>query len=88
MNRADSRGQPERVQNSRILRNRFYIGYFTWDGVEYEGNHDRLIDPKVFQTVQAPDSCHHDRPGCTDVAPSSPRSKSSCPVDALPGWSS
>ena len=37
----------------RMLRNRFYIGYFTWDGVEYEGNHERLIDPKVFQTVQA-----------------------------------
>ena len=37
----------------RMLRNRYYIGYFTWDGVEYEGNHPSLIEPPIFDAVQA-----------------------------------
>lgn len=34
------------------LKNRFYAGYFTWDGVEYKGKHELIIPPKVFERVQ------------------------------------
>jgi DNA invertase Pin-like site-specific DNA recombinase len=36
----------------RMLRNRFYIGYFTWGGVEYESNQTPIIDRPVFDAVQ------------------------------------
>jgi len=35
-----------------VLRDRYYIGFVTWRGVEYEGKHPRLIDPVTFQQVQ------------------------------------
>ena len=35
-----------------ILRNRYYLGYVTWRGVEYDGNHEALIDPETFERVQ------------------------------------
>ena len=36
----------------KMLKNRFYIGFFRWQGVEYKGHHDRLIDFSLFQRVQ------------------------------------
>ena len=35
-----------------ILKNRFYIGFFCWQGVEYKGIHEPIIDPALFQRVQ------------------------------------
>ena len=42
--------RPNKLQ--AILRNRYYIGYVTWRGMEYEGRHPKLVDPVVFQRVQ------------------------------------
>jgi len=36
-----------------ILRNRYYIGYVTWRGVEHEGAHPAIIDQATFDRVQA-----------------------------------
>jgi hypothetical protein len=36
----------------RLLRNRFYIVYFTWGGVEYESNQTPIIERPLFDTVQ------------------------------------
>ncbi len=36
----------------RLLRNRFYIGYVKWRGVEHEGKHQPLIDVETFEQVQ------------------------------------
>jgi hypothetical protein len=35
-----------------ILKNPFYIGRFTWQGIEYKGTHERLVSPGSFQRVQ------------------------------------
>jgi len=35
-----------------ILKNRFYLGYFIWQGIEYKGNHQPLIPAHVFDQVQ------------------------------------
>jgi site-specific DNA recombinase len=37
---------------AKILTNRYYLGYVTFLGVEYEGRHDPLIAPSLFQRVQ------------------------------------
>jgi site-specific DNA recombinase len=36
-----------------LLRNRFYLGLFTWGGAEYPGNHEALVSIETFSTVQA-----------------------------------
>jgi site-specific DNA recombinase len=36
----------------KMLKNRFYLGFFRWQGVEYKGHHDPLIDFPLFQRVQ------------------------------------
>jgi len=36
-----------------LLRNRYYLGFFTWDGVEYQGNHQALVDQATSDAVQA-----------------------------------
>ena len=36
----------------RRLKNRFYIGFLSWVGVEYEGKHETFLDPKIFDAVQ------------------------------------
>jgi site-specific DNA recombinase len=41
---------PKRLQ--RVLRNRYYLGYVTWRGVEYEGKHPTFIRSETFQLVQ------------------------------------
>jgi site-specific DNA recombinase len=35
-----------------ILKNRFYLGYFIWQGVEYKGTHEPLISSQLFDQVQ------------------------------------
>ncbi len=35
-----------------MFRNRYYIGIVTWDGIDYEGRHEPLIDLDTFETVQ------------------------------------
>jgi len=35
-----------------ILRNRYYLGYVTWRGIEYEGKHPPLVDASTFEQVQ------------------------------------
>jgi DNA invertase Pin-like site-specific DNA recombinase len=35
-----------------ILKNRFYLGYFVWQGVEYKGTHEPLISGHLFDRVQ------------------------------------
>ncbi len=35
-----------------LLRNRYYLGFVTWRGVEYEGKHPALVDAATFETVQ------------------------------------
>jgi len=42
--------RPNKLQE--ILRNRYYLGYVTWRGVEYDGNHEALIDRETFERVQ------------------------------------
>jgi site-specific DNA recombinase len=36
-----------------ILSSRFYLGRFTWGGVEYQGSHEPLVSIETFATVQA-----------------------------------
>jgi DNA invertase Pin-like site-specific DNA recombinase len=43
------------LQRSRVnamLSNRYYIGVVTFRGVEYQGNHPRLVSDELFQKVQ------------------------------------
>ncbi|MGL5862522.1 MAG: recombinase family protein, partial [Phycicoccus sp.] len=35
-----------------MLRDRYYLGYVTYDGVEYPGRHEPLIDQDLFDRVQ------------------------------------
>ena len=35
-----------------MLKNRFYTGYFLWQGIEYKGTHEPLIDAVSFDRVQ------------------------------------
>jgi len=41
-----------RAHLETVLKNRFYLGYFTWQTVEYKGTHEPLIDAGTFQRVQ------------------------------------
>ena len=36
----------------KILKNRFYLGYFVWQGIEYKGTHEPLITVDLFEQVQ------------------------------------
>jgi DNA invertase Pin-like site-specific DNA recombinase len=36
-----------------MLKNRFYLGYFVWQGVEYKGAHPPLVSAELFDTVRA-----------------------------------
>src|SRR5581483_4557626 len=35
-----------------ILKNRFYLGFFCWQGLEYKGVHQPIINAALFQCVQ------------------------------------
>jgi site-specific DNA recombinase len=53
----ETRSLPERpvsIQHvHRILRNRYYIGIITYSGIDYQGEHDPLVDETTFEMVQA-----------------------------------
>jgi site-specific DNA recombinase len=40
-------------QVHRILVNRYYLGFVEFEGVEYPGNHPKLVDEATFDKVQA-----------------------------------
>ena len=48
--------RPERPVRAKqlhhVLRNSYYVGIVTYNGVEYEGKHEPLVDPLTFETVQ------------------------------------
>ena len=35
-----------------MLKDRYYLGIVTYDGIEYPGRHDPLIEPELFERVQ------------------------------------
>ena len=35
-----------------VLRNPYYVGTVTWQGIQYDGKHPTLVAPDVFQRVQ------------------------------------
>lgn len=37
---------------NKILRCRFYIGYFVWRGIEYRGKHPQLVDCATFSRIK------------------------------------
>jgi site-specific DNA recombinase len=37
----------------KLMHNRFYLGIFTWGGIEYPGTHEPLVSIETFSTVQA-----------------------------------
>lgn len=48
--RAERPLRPNRLQT--ILRNRYYLGFVSWKGVEHVGQHEPLVSPEVFEQVQ------------------------------------
>jgi hypothetical protein len=38
---------------SMLLHDRYYLGYVTYDGEEFRGRHEALIDQDLFDRVQA-----------------------------------
>jgi hypothetical protein len=40
------------AQLGDLLRDRYYLGYVTYDGIEYAGRHEALIDLELFERVQ------------------------------------
>jgi hypothetical protein len=53
----ETRSLPERpvqIQHvHRTLRNSYYTGVITYNGVMYQGEHDPLVDEATFEMVQA-----------------------------------
>jgi len=48
------RGRPVyKSELHQILRKRVYTGDFDWDGQTYKGTHDAIVDPDVWEKVQA-----------------------------------
>jgi site-specific DNA recombinase len=43
----------------KLLKNRFYIGFFMWQGIEYKGTHPAIVNPGTFREVQAVFSGHN-----------------------------
>ncbi len=41
-----------RSKIAEVLKNRFFIGYINWKGIEYSGIHDPLISKELFFRVQ------------------------------------
>ena len=44
---------------AQILKNRYYLGYVRFDGVEYPGNHARLVSEPLFDTCQQVRAARH-----------------------------
>jgi site-specific DNA recombinase len=39
-------------QLADVLRDRYYLGYVEYDGIEYQGRHESLVSPELFERVQ------------------------------------
>lgn len=39
-------------QLQTVLRNPYYMGTVTWQGMEYDGKHPKLVTPEIFEQVQ------------------------------------
>jgi site-specific DNA recombinase len=37
----------------KLLKHRFYLGFFEWEKTEYRGTHETFISPALFEQVQA-----------------------------------
>jgi site-specific DNA recombinase len=48
-----------RAYLEKLLKSRFYIGYFIWQGIEYKGTHKPIIEASAFQRVQAAFASHN-----------------------------
>jgi site-specific DNA recombinase len=48
-----------RANVHRMLRNRYYIGKFTWGKIEYDGSHPQLIESELFERVQEVLTAHN-----------------------------
>jgi site-specific DNA recombinase len=52
-----TRNRPARsltsAQVHKVLRQRFYLGFFKWSSVEYQGTHEPLVSVETFARVQA-----------------------------------
>jgi len=60
--RLRARSKVEPISHSglnKMLSNRYYLGYITYCGVEYKGNHQPLVTPAVFAAVQAVRTNHY-----------------------------
>jgi site-specific DNA recombinase len=54
--RLRARSRVESISHSglnKMLSNRYYLGYITYCGVEYKGNHQPLVTPAVFAACEA-----------------------------------
>ena len=40
------------AQLGELLRDRYYLGYVEYEGIEYPGRHEALITPELFERVQ------------------------------------
>ena len=40
------------AQLGEVLRDRYYIGWVEYEGIEYEGRHEALVPPELFERVQ------------------------------------
>lgn len=48
-----SNGGPISIERLRqLLRDRYYVGYVTYDGIEYKGRHEPLVSEELFDRVQ------------------------------------
>jgi len=51
--RMPATGKPISIQTlSKMLRDRYYIGYVTYKGVEYQGRHEPLVTEELFDRAQ------------------------------------
>jgi Recombinase len=44
---------PAVSQMHRLLRNKLYMGVVSWHGEEHQGDYETIVDPELFETVQA-----------------------------------
>jgi hypothetical protein len=40
------------AQLGDLLRDRYYLGYVEYEGIEYPGRHEALVSPELFARVQ------------------------------------
>ncbi len=51
--------EPRRIKSYRAnsvekrIKNKFYFGYFDWDGIEYQGRHELIIPTSVLMKVKS-----------------------------------